>query len=326
MRPLEEIIGAIQSASAIALVSHVSPDGDTVGSSLALKLGLERLGKTVVTFCQDKVPNNLMFLRGADAYRTPAAMPEARFDLLLCVDVADQDRMGACEALLERCDRVAQIDHHGTNPNYAAFNCVDAEAPATGLVAHELLARLGVAMDADIAACLYAAISTDTGNFAFASTNPEAFRVMAELLEAGLPLSEINRRLFRQREVPQVLLMRRALGSLTFHHGGQITTMVLSRQDFMECNALPEHADTLVNFGLDILGVRLTVLARESLSVPGEVKLSFRAAEGDRVDGIAQSMGGGGHAQASGATVRGSLEECVARCVAAFEAALEKSE
>ena len=325
MRPLDDIIEAVRAAQSIALVSHVNPDGDTVGSTLALKLGLEKLGKTVVPFCRDKVPDNLMFLAGADAYRRPEDMPDARFDLLLCADVSDDLRMGTCAALVERCGRTAQIDHHGTNPNYCELNCVDGGGPATGLIAHELLERLGVAIDEDIAACLYVAISTDTGNYAYRSTSAEAFRVTAELLDAGLPLSEINRRLYRQREVPQVLLMRRGLGSLTFYHGGEITSMVLSNQDFAECGALPEHADTLVNYGLDILGVRMAVLARET-NVPGEIKLSLRAVEPYCIDGIAQSLGGGGHAQAAGATVKGTLEECVAQCVAAFEAALEKSE
>ena len=321
MRPLEEIIGAIRAADTIALVSHVNPDGDTVGSTLALKNGLDKLGKATAVFCADKVPGNISFLKGAGEYQKPEEASEARFDLLICVDVADEGRMGSCAALWDRCAQTAQVDHHGTNPHYAAFNCVDAKAPATGLVVHELLARLGVAMDADIAACLYVAISTDTGNYAFNSTSPEAFRVTAELLEAGLPLSEINRRLYRQREMPQVLLMRKGLGSLTFHHGGVITSMTLSRQDFADCGALAEHADTLVNYGLDIAGVRMTVLARET-TTPGEVKLSLRAVEPDNVSGVAQRFGGGGHAQAAGATVKGTLEECVARCVAAMAEAM----
>lgn len=325
MRPLEGIIEAIHGAKTVALVSHVNPDGDTVGSALALKLGLERLGKTVVAFCRDKVPDNIMFLRGAGDLRRLEDMPDARFDLLICVDVADEGRMGTCAPLLSCCDRTAQIDHHGTNPNYCELNCVDDDGPATGVVAHELLERLGVAMDVDIAACLYVALSTDTGNFAYTSTTPETFRVMAELLEAGLPLGELNRRLYREREIPQVRLMQRALGSLTFHHGGRVTMMTLSQQDFAECGALPEHADTLVNYGLDILGVRMAALARET-NVDGEIKLSLRAVAPDRIDGIAQSMGGGGHTQAAGATVQGSLEECVARCVAAMGQALEKSE
>ena len=321
MRPLEKIVDAIRAAHTVALVSHVSPDGDTVGSTLALKSGLDKLGKATAVFCQDKVPDNISFLKGAREYRKPENAADERFDLLICVDVADEGRMGRCAALLDRCAHTAQVDHHGTNPHFAALNCVDAEAPATGLVVHELLTRLGVAMDADIAACLYVAISTDTGNYAYNSTSPEAFRVTAELLEAGLPLSEINRRLYRQREMPQVLLMRRALGSLTFHHGGTITSMVLSRQDFADCGALAEHADTLVNYGLDIIGVRMTVLARETGN-PGEVKLSLRAVEPDSVSGVAQSFGGGGHAQAAGATVKGTLEECVARCVAAMAEAM----
>lgn len=321
MRPLEKIVDAIHEADAIALVSHLNPDGDTMGSALALKNGLDKLGKRTAVFCQDKVPDNISFLKGADEYRYPEDASGERFDLLICVDVADLDRLGTCASLMERCAHTAQIDHHGTNPNYAECNCVDREGPATALVIRELLARLGVELDADIAACLYVAISTDTGNFAFASTTPEAFRVTAELLEAGLPLSEINRRLYRQREMPQVLLMQRALSSLTFHHGGAITSMMLTRQDFADCGALSEHADTLVNYGLDILGVRMAVLARET-GTPGEVKLSLRAVEPDSISGVATSFGGGGHELAAGATVHGTVEEWVARCVAAMAEAM----
>ena len=325
MTPLEEIVCAIQAANSIALVSHVNPDGDAIGSALALKLGLEGLGKTVVPFCRDKVPDNLMFLKGASDYRRPEDMPDARFDLLLCADVSDELRMGTCAVLTERCAHVAQIDHHGTNPNYAEWNCVDAKAPATGLLAYDLLTRLGVAMNADIAACLYVAISTDTGNYAYASTSSKAFRITAELLEAGLPLSEIHRRLFRERAIQQVRLLQRCLSSLTFYHGGAITSMTLSRQDFADCGALPEHADTLVNYGLDIVGVRMAVLARET-GVDGEIKLSLRAVEPSDISGVAKSLGGGGHAQAAGASVRGTLEECVSRCVSAFEEALENNQ
>lgn len=325
MRPLEGIIRAIRDAQTIALVSHVNPDGDTVGSALALKLGLEKMGKTVVPFCRDKVPHNIMFLAGAGDFRRIEDMPDAHFDLLICVDVADEGRMGTCAPLMSQSTCTAQIDHHGTNPNYCELNCVDDDGPATGLVAHELLARLGVEMDVDIAACLYVALSTDTGNFAYTSTTPETFRVMAELMETGLPLGELNRRLYRQREIPQVLLMQRALGNLTFHHGGRVTVMTLTRQDFDECGALPEHADTLVNYGLEILGVRMAMLARET-NVPGEIKLSLRAVAPNRIDGIAQSMGGGGHALAAGATVKGTIEDCVARCVAAMEQALETNQ
>ena len=322
MRPLDKIIDAIRAAHTVALVSHVNPDGDTIGSTLALKNGLDKLGKKTAVFCQDKVPDNISFLKGVAEYRKPGDAADERFDLLICVDVADVRRMGDCAVLLERCAHTAQIDHHDTNPRYAEYNCVDAKAPATGLVSRELLDRLGVAVDADIAACLYVAISTDTGNYAYNSTSPEAFRVTAELLEAGLPLSQISRRLYRQREMPQVLLMQKALSTLTFHHGGSITSMTLSRKDFADCGALAEHADTLVNYGLDILGVRMAVLARET-NVPGEVKLSLRAVEPDNVSEVAKSFGGGGHAQAAGATVLGSLEEWVTRCVAAMTEAMK---
>ena len=175
----DEVLSAVLSAGSVLLFGHVNPDGDTVGSVLALKLGLEKLGKQVSVFCQDKIPGTLGMLKGVDEFQHAT---EQRFDLLICVDVSDQSRMGACQALLQQADRTAQIDHHGTNPCYTQVNSVDEDAPATGLLIKEQLDVLGVATDKDIAMCLYAAIATDTGNFAFKSTNAEAFAVMAQLM------------------------------------------------------------------------------------------------------------------------------------------------
>lgn len=319
-RNLEAVAQAIHTAHTIAICSHVSPDGDTIGSGLAMLHGLTQLGKLVTLFDQDKIPDSLHILPGYEQYRMPETLAEdEHFDLLLAIDVSDAQRMGSCSVLLDRCAHTAQVDHHGTNPMYCEVNSVDATASATALPVHELLTLLGVRMNQEIAMCLYAAISTDTGNFAYSNTTAEAFHVMSELMNYDLPLSKMNRALFLQKSRAQILLLQRALSSLTFHHDGQVTSITLTMKDFEECGALPEHADTIVNYGVSIIGVRMAVLARET---PKGIKMSLRAIEPDCVSNIASAFGGGGHAQASGCTMQGTLADCTARVVAAMEAAL----
>ena len=139
---------------------------------------------------------------------------------------------------------------------------------------------------------------------------------MSELMEHNLPLAELHRILFRERAMPQVLLLGRALNSIKYQACGRIAVMTLSQRDFSECGALAEHADTLVNFGLDTVGTRMALLAREATD--GTIKFSLRAKEPDSVSDIAQAFGGGGHPQASGITLNGTLDETVNRVLDAM--------
>ena len=307
-RDPEGIAAAIRGAKTIAVCSHVNPDGDTVGCALAMRLALQHLGKDVTVFCQDKAPDIMNMLPGFGEFRKPEENDRI-FDLLLAVDVSDPERLGSVKMLLERCRHTAQIDHHPTNPLYAEVNSVDGKAPAACLLIHEQLKILGVPLTKEIAMCLYTGISTDTGNFSYSSTNAEAFRAMAELMEAGLPLSRMSSALFRERSRAQVLLLGKALGSLRFECGGKVAVMRLTRQDFTDCHALKEHADTLVNYGLETTGTRMALLAREDDD--GGIKFSLRAKEPMRVDDIAQLLGGGGHPLASGLTLHEGLEDAI---------------
>ncbi len=316
----------IRRAKKIVLCAHVSPDGDTLGSCLALRLALEKLGKQAQVVCQDAVPGYLSFLPGAEQVRRPDALGPVHPELVLCVDVSDQRRLGSCIRLFEAAQHTAQVDHHGTNPFYAQRNLVSPASSATGLVVWELIKQLGVVIDTDIARCLYTAVSTDTGNFSFNNTTAEAFLMMGELMLLPLPLAEMNRMLFRVRSKPQILLLSRALASLRFCAGDRIAYMALSWQDFLDCGALPEHAEAIVNFALDVHGVRLAFLARETDM--GDVKLSMRALAPCKVDGIAADLGGGGHAMAAGCTLEMPLEQAVElvreRMEQALQAALEQ--
>ena len=312
----EAIAGFIRDAQTIAVVSHVNPDGDTLGSAAAMRLILTSMGKDVTLFCDGKIPDQMSFLPGANLFRKPSG-DEGFYDLLLAVDVSDISRLGACEALIAKCRHTAQIDHHPTNPLFMEINSVDGEAPANCVLIREQMKVLGVPLTKEIAICLYTGISTDTGNFAFASTNTEAFLIMGELMNHGLPLADLNRILFRVKPREQIMLIGKALESLQFRGNGKIAVMKLTRADFSACNALSEHADTVVNYGLDTVGTQMALLAREDAD--GQIKFSLRAKEPCRVDEVAKQFGGGGHPQASGITMRGTLEETAERVILAME-------
>lgn len=304
----EAIVRMIREADSIAVCSHVNPDGDTLGCAAAMRLALIRIGKKVSLFCDGKVPDQMKFLPGIEEMRVPTGK-EGPFDLMLSVDVSDPRRLGACAQLMNCSKHTAQIDHHPTNPLFMEVNSVDGSAPAACLLIREQISLLGVELDRDLAICLYTGISTDTGNFAFAATNAACFEVMSELMALDLPLAALNRILFRERAMPQVLLIGRALNSLKYFEDGQIAVMKLTHEDFRECNALSEHADTIVNFGLDTVGTRMALLARES---DGDtIKFSLRAKEPDSISDVAQVFGGGGHPQAAGITMHGKLDETV---------------
>ena len=322
-RKPEEIAQAIRQADTIAICSHVSPDGDTLGCAAAMRMGLISLGKKVSVFCDDKVPDNLSFLPGADTFR-PACEQDGPFDLMLAVDVSDEGRLGKSICLKQRSRHTAQIDHHPTNPEYMEVNSVDGNAPAACVLVREQLRALGVELTREIAVCLYTGISTDTGNFSFSATNAECFDIMSELLRHQLPLAELSRTLFRERSREQLLLLGKAISGMSFHGGGQIAVMKLSYQDFLDCGAMSEHADTLVNFGLETVGTRMAILARETEN--GTIKFSLRAKSPGRVDDIAQMFGGGGHPQASGLTLEGPLDRAVAPVLEAMEKKLNEQE
>ena len=323
MREPEGIARILAGAETVAICSHVNPDGDTIGSALAMRLILEYLGKKADCFCQDKVPENLRFLPGVNSIRHPENAAE-RYDLLLSVDASDTARLGSCwEILRERCDHIAQIDHHGTNPLFAEVNSVDEDAAATCVMIREQMKYLRVPLTGDIAQCLYAGISTDTGNFTFSCTNAEVFQVMADIMEAGLPLSRLSEKLFRERSRAQLKLLGRAIESIRFTGKDQdIAVMNLTRKDFEDCGALSEHADTIVNYALETTGTLMALLARENDD--GRIKCSLRAEPPYLVDGVANRLGGGGHSQASGISMEGTLKDCTDRVLEEMRRELEE--
>ena len=201
-------------------------------------------------------------------------------------------------------------------------NAVDAQASAAGELVVQLYDALGIAIDPVAASQLYVALSTDSGNFTFNSVRAQTFAAMQRLMESGLELADVNRRLFKDRKPQQVKMLSCALNTLTFFADGQATHMFVTQEDLRAANAGSEHLNAIVNYGLDMEGVKMAFMADEMPD--GAWKVSMRAKPGYDVCSIAQRFGGGGHVLAAGCTMRMPLEEAQQTLIAAIEEQLRQ--
>lgn len=305
---VQQALGLIKNARVIMACTHVQPDGDAIGSLLAFGSLLERLGKQAVLLCQDLIPSNLRTLPGWDSIKTPEEAKDIPFDLCISIDASDFERIGTAGEVFRSGITTLVIDHHATNTRFGQYNYVDDNTAASGVLVYRFFQAAGVAVDAEAAYNLYAAISTDTGNFNFGQMNEEFFLQMANLMKAGLPIQQAARNLHLTKNPYYIKLLGRALNSLQFYCDGQLSGMHISLKDFQETGAAREFADGIVNYGLNIIGVKLCFMATEESD---GVKFSLRALPPYDVAAIASEFGGGGHVLAAGCTLKLPLQEAI---------------
>lgn len=313
------LLSALHNADNFLLCAHINPDGDAIGSMLSTGRLLRKLGKTVTMVCPDPVPIQLNWLPDVDLILPVEAAESRRIDAALCVDVSEPKRMGSAWTFYERAPLRLVIDHHPAQADYAQYAHINTDAPAVGELIFALWGEMGVALDREAAAQLYAAISTDTGNFCFDNVRPSTFACMEKLMSLGLDLAQASRRLFLVKTPGSVAALGRALSSLRYHCGGLATSMCLTARDKAECRATDGDLHGMVNQGLNIEGVRMTFMADES---PSGWKISLRALPGWDVAAIANQFGGGGHVLAAGCVIPGDYAQVERRLVEAMEKAL----
>ena len=306
-------------AKRMALIAHVSPDGDTVGATLALRLAFLSRGKAVDVVCDGEIGKGFRFLPGAEAFLKPeeAAGP---YDTAIAVDVSDRRLLGKAEAIFDGAERRMVIDHHATNPAYGDFNYIRGGECACCVLAWEVITGMGVPVTREIGTCLMTGISTDTSHFQYAYTSALAFEIAGSLLRAGVDVSYITRLMYRTQPMEKVRLTRIAYQKLHFELNGQVGVIALAREDFEAAGCPVGQTDGLVNHALEVEGVRMALLACER---EDGVKLSLRAVEPDTVNDLAGRFGGGGHAQAAGCTMHTTLDEAVRLMLGAMARKLE---
>lgn len=313
-----QIVAALRAGERFLVASHVTPEGDTVGSQLALCLALQDMGKSVVAYNSDPIPRNIRFLPYAENIVTQID-PEAAFDAAIVVDAADLSRIGPGLAdALPRCRQVINIDHHKTNTGFGDLRFVDPGASATGEVVYRLLKAIPSTITHEIAVNLYVTVLTDTGSFHYTNATPAAFRIAGEMVSLGVRPWSIAEKIYESNPAARMRLLGKVLGTLEVSPDGKIASIVVSRSDLAAHGCTADLTDGFINFPRSIEGVEVALMFREEAEAT--YKVSFRSRGSVDVAAIAGLFGGGGHRNSAGCLVRGRLAEIKSRVLAAADA------
>jgi len=301
----EEIAEKIMKTDKMAIVTHASPDGDAVGSTMALVLALRKLGKDVEILSKEPAPENLSYLPLFEEYGALATLSGDR-ELLLALDCGNKDRLSMERDGFEEIYKI-NIDHHVSNEMYGKLNYVDTLSASTAEIIFELIEALGQKLDQSIAQCLYTGIVSDTGSFRFPSTTAKTLRITASLLETGLDFSEIQRILFSTSEFKRIKLLGRALMTLESYMDGFVSIMNLEAVDFNILSISDRDSGDIVNYGLQPPEADVSILLKEA---EGFFRVSVRTKLEIDASTLCGKFDGGGHVRAAGCNIKAeTLEE-----------------
>lgn len=317
----DAFLAKLRAAKRVLVASHYSPDGDAIGSTIALGLLLRGMGKEVLLYNRDGVPGNLAFLPGAKDISTRlGGMPAC--DLAVMVDCAQRTRISDKFAASKAFADVACIDHHLLERPEATELLVDSEAASTGEVVLRLARRAGLEPGPDFAMCIYTTLVVDTGFFKYSNTSAESFALAAKLVQQGAKPWAVARNLEESYPLARMRLLALALATLDLRLGGGYATMDVTQKMLADSGAAMDLSDEFAVFPRSIEGVEVSALFRQMED--GLTKVSLRSKDVVDVAALARAFGGGGHARAAGFRVRASMVETKRRIGEAVALALAK--
>ena len=294
---MDHIIKAIHKYQSFAISSHRNPDGDSIGSCIALGLALKKLGKSV-TYIMDDIPQKFEFLDEVKNFKVDAS---EHFDVVVCLDCSNIAHLHNSQDL-SNGDLIINIDHHISNTNYGGLNYIDSVASATGEIIYELICKLSIPIDKDMAVALYVAVVTDTGNFKYSNVTYKTHAIVSELYKISDIYWKINTIIFDQNSYEGMKIIGKSLENLYLTHENRISVIALSLEDLKEYDNV--DLEGIINYARDIKGVEVAVFAKEVER--NLFRVSFRANGDYDVSTLATIYGGGGHSKAAGCTIRGN--------------------
>lgn len=310
---------AVRRARKIVLATHVNPDGDTLGSALALAHAFRRISKRVTVLSHDGVPEIYRWMPDVDCVERETSARD--FDLAIVCDTGTLDRVGRARPAIESAPVSLNIDHHTSEGDFGQIRVVDSKAAATGELIYALLRTLRCDVDKAIADCLLCAIITDTGSFRYMNVTPNTFRIAGVLMRRGACPAAISELVFENRSLASVKLLGRALDSLRTTPDGRISWAHIRAQDYADFNATDEETEGIVNHVRAVRGSLAAALFRE---IPDKkVRISLRSRDGFDVNQVAQVFGGGGHRLAAGCSLDPPLDDAERAVVAEISRVME---
>ena len=318
----EQIGEVLRNHQSFVLISHVRPDGDAIGSQLALGFSLMAAGKSVRLINEDGLPDNLAFMAGSEKIELPPAEP-LDVEVAIALDTATKPRLG--DAALHAASKAKiwlNIDHHVSNPKYGDLNLIDSKSPATGQILYQLITALDLPLPAETRDAIYVAVSTDTGSFQYPSTTAATYELGADLIHRGLDVGTINSNIYDNHPFRRLELMRALLNTLELSDNGLVANWTMRDQDRIDLGLLPEDSEGLIDMIRAIRGVQLAVFFEELPD--GKIRVSMRSKDRKLdVCQIAMEFGGGGHALAAGIRMKGPMEEAKPLVLAAIHRRIE---
>ena len=301
---LDHIKEEIEKAEHIVILTHESPDGDAVGSSLAMYKALIGRGKDVDVVIPS-YPKTFDFLPGADEIKEEGRK-DFSYDLGISVDCTDTKRLKGYEEYYENAKTKISIDHHGTNSMFADYNCVDPTAPACAQILIIVLKTIGVEINKEIGTCILTGIITDTGGFRYEGVTTETFEIAASLLRLGVNSSEICKKALQTKTKANFELSKLIINRMEFFEEGKIAFTYITSEDEKKYKVLPWDHEGWVEIGRDIENVEVSIFLRE---IENGFKVSLRSSEYVNVAEVCSIFSGGGHIRAAGCTIHFPLEQ-----------------
>ncbi|HET6420347.1 MAG TPA: bifunctional oligoribonuclease/PAP phosphatase NrnA [Geobacteraceae bacterium] len=302
---IQRIISEIELNNTFLVTAHENPDGDAIGSSLAMANYLASLGKDVTIYSCDPVPDNYMFLplAGNVLYE----IPNRHFDICFILDAGDMGRAGKNLSKCGRIGKIINIDHHPDNKNFGDINVVDPGASATGALIYRVLSAAGHVIDYNTALCIYTAIVTDTGSFRYSNADQEAFHISGQMIAKGINPWFVTENLYESQPRQRLDLLSLALSTLQVADRGDIASITVTLDMFSKTGATPDLTDGFINYPRSIKGVEVAIFFREIEK--NTFKVGFRSKGKVDVSSLAAVFGGGGHHNAAGCKISGPIEE-----------------
>jgi bifunctional oligoribonuclease and PAP phosphatase NrnA len=326
---MERIAQQIKASKNILLASHMDPDGDSVGSLLALGLALESANIKTTLFNESIIPAVYRFLPGVERIRSGDIQDPAIYDLVILLDCSSLERTGNASSAIRQIPFMINIDHHATNTFFGTLNWVSPEACASSEIVYTLINCMHLPISKEIATSIYTGILSDTGSFRFSNTNENAFSICMEMVRYGVDPSFVAQHVYGPFSLNRLKLLNRALDSLEISENGKLSIMSLSRESFRKTNTQPEDTDGFLNYARNIKDIKVAALIQEqenpssegkngnrSGSAPAREKsfhVSLRSNGLADVAAIALSFDGGGHSSAAGFTISSNLKEIKSR-------------
>ena len=301
---LDNILEEIKKAETILVLAHENPDGDAIGSCLAMKSALKQLGKNADVIIRE-FPRVFDFLPGREDVKTDSDIKE--YELVISLDCADFKRLVGNE-YFEKAKQTIVIDHHGSNKMYGDINFVNPVAPACCQILIGMFQYFGLDIDKELGTCILTGIITDTGGFRHSGITPETFEFTAELLQKGINVSNIYKRVLQTKTKANFELMKRVMDRMEFFEDGKVSFTYITNKDLDDVNALPGDHEGLVEIGRDVEGVEVSIFVRQREDNENAFKISMRSNDYVNVSDVCLMFGGGGHEKAAGASILGDLD------------------